>query len=660
MVTKTSIKKVLIANRGEIACRVIRTLKRLDIDSVAVYSDADRHAQHVQLADQAVHLGPAPVSDSYLKADAIIAAAKQTGADAIHPGYGFLSENAAFAKQCAAEGLIFIGPPADAIDAMGSKAAAKNTMAEAQVPLIPGYHGADQTPQTLLKEAQRIGFPVLLKAALGGGGKGMRLVEQEADFAAALDSCCREARTAFGDDHMLIEKYIGEPRHVEIQVFCDQHGQGVYLFERDCSLQRRHQKVVEEAPAPGLTPAIREAMGAAAVRAAQAIGYQGAGTIEFLLDQQSHFYFMEMNTRLQVEHPVTEMITGLDLVEWQVRVAQGDPLPMAQDALSINGHALEVRIYAENPDLGFLPATGRLDFLEEPACSQHVRIDTGVIQGDEITPFYDPMIAKLIVWDRSREHALHRLQKALTQYRIGGVVTNIPFLHRLVTHPGFVNAELSTHFIATHEAGLLPGPVTATPFIYSCAALFRFLSCSQPDNVWTQLNGWRLNAADCQQFHFQGDETLPITVTVTRQGALFSVTCQGEQLVAQAERHGNRLLLQQASSRTITLHQQGNRMTVFYDGQVFPLLCYAPDFEHGTDAGHGLRAPMNGRIVSVLVTAGQAIAAGDALVIMEAMKMEHTIKAAHAGTVSEVFYAVGDLVNEGVELLQLDEEPAHD
>src|SRR5512138_352971 len=414
-------EKILIANRGEIACRVIRTARRLGIRTVAVHPEADANARHVRLADEAVAIGPAAARESYLSVPRILEAARATGAQAIHPGYGFLSENAEFAEACARAGIAFVGPPAAAIRAMGSKSAAKALMEKAGVPLTPGYHGDNQDPAFLAKEAKRIGYPVLIKASAGGGGKGMRRVDAPEDFEAALAACRREAAQAFGDDRVLLERYVLRPRHVEIQVFGDRHGNCLHLFERDCSVQRRHQKVLEEAPAPGMTPERRAAMGAAAVAAAKAIGYVGAGTVEFIADQAGTFHFMEMNTRLQVEHPVTEMITGLDLVEWQLRVAAGEPLPMAQEQLRIRGHALEARIYAEDPDRGFLPSTGKLIHLAPPAESLHVRVDTGVAQGDEITPYYDPMIAKLIVWDETRDLALARMLQALANYRIVGV-----------------------------------------------------------------------------------------------------------------------------------------------------------------------------------------------------------------------------------------------
>ncbi|TXH97645.1 MAG: acetyl-CoA carboxylase biotin carboxylase subunit, partial [Rheinheimera sp.] len=450
--------KILIANRGEIACRVIKTAHQLGIRCVAVYSEADANARHVQMADEAFLLGPAPSKDSYLRADKILAIAKQSGAEAIHPGYGFLSENEDFAKACAEAGVVFIGPPVPAIAAMGSKSAAKEIMSKAGVPLVPGYHGDNQDEQFLAAEANRIGYPLLLKAAYGGGGKGMKVVWQASEFLEQLNSAKREALNGFGNDKILMERYLTKPRHVEIQVFADNFGNAVYLHERDCSIQRRHQKVIEEAPAPNFSAEQRKAMGEAAVTAAKAIGYAGAGTVEFLFDEDGSFYFMEMNTRLQVEHPVTEMITGQDLVKWQLLVASNQPLPLAQHEIPLDGHAIEVRVYAEDPDNNFLPATGKLTYLRQPDCHRHVRIDTGVVEYDEVSPFYDPMIAKLIVWDENRQRALDRLANALSDYEVVGLDTNLAFLRQLASHPAFAACELDTGFIARHRETLIPTP----------------------------------------------------------------------------------------------------------------------------------------------------------------------------------------------------------
>src|SRR5574343_1162716 len=518
-------KKILIANRGEIACRVAATARRMGIRTVAVYSEADAQAKHVAVCDEAVLIGPAAAKESYLRADKIIEVAKATGAQAIHPGYGFLSENAEFADACAAAGLVFIGPPASAMRAMGSKSAAKSLMEKANVPLVPGYHGDQQDADFLHAQADRIGYPVLLKASAGGGGKGMRVVEKSADFADALASCKREAINSFGDDKVLVEKYLQRPRHIEIQVFADTHGNCVYLFERDCSVQRRHQKVIEEAPAPGMTAERRQAMGEAAVAAARAVGYVGAGTVEFIANQDGSFYFMEMNTRLQVEHPVTEMITGTDLVEWQLRVAAGQPLPLAQDELRIHGHAIEARIYAENPEKGFLPSIGTLRHMQTPAAVSFelggtafepaaVRVDSGVRSGDAISPFYDPMIAKLIVWGADRKQALARMAQALAQYQIVGLATNIAFLKRRVEGQAFCTDDLGTGLIERHHASLFPAAAAAPASVLALATVAlieaeKDVSAAQSGanaaDPWGQALGWRMNQAYLRKLSFSDE-----------------------------------------------------------------------------------------------------------------------------------------------------------
>ena len=655
------IKKVLIANRGEIACRVIKTLKRLDIDSVAVYSDADTDALHVRLADEAIAIGAAPAAESYLVIEKVIAAAKATGADAIHPGYGFLSENAAFAKACVDNDIIFIGPPVKAIEAMGSKAAAKAIMEQADVPLVPGYHGEDQSDATLKGEADKIGYPVLLKAAMGGGGKGMRRVDQAADFQEALQSCRRESLSSFGDDRMLIEKYVVQPRHVEIQVFADQHGQCVYLFERDCSLQRRHQKVVEEAPAPGIGDTLRRSMGEAAVRAAKSIGYEGAGTVEFLLDASGHFYFMEMNTRLQVEHPVTEMISGEDLVEWQIRVAAGFRLPKMQDELRWKGHAFEVRIYAETPHNQFLPATGRITYLATPEENEHVRIDTGITQNSDVTVFYDPMIAKLIVWDNDRNRALHRLDKALQNYLIDGVQTNTEFLLNIINHPDFQQEKLSTHFIDDHQTELVKAPQTPSEIHFIQAAIFRYLNTQRrtdTESPWSSLMGWRLNDCRSQRYLFDLDDQLisvDLVISSHNQQQQFVATCGAIKYTAYASLAGDRLRLSGEHTTVITVHEQDHRLALFEGGQRIEVMSHSvtTKLSNAQDEGQ-LTAPMHGRIVEVLVSAGDQVAPDTPLIIIEAMKMEHTIRARDAGLVKEVFYASGDLVQEGAELIDFE------
>src|SRR5215211_7914355 len=519
--------KVLIANRGEIACRIIKTCRRLGLRTVAVYSEADAGARHVRLADEAVFIGLPPPRDSYLRIDAILNSAKETGAQAIHPGYGFLSENEEFASACAQDGVAFIGPPVEAIHAMGSKSAAKRLMEQAGVPLVPGYHGNNQDPAFLRAQADAIGYPVLIKASAGGGGKGMRIVESAAAFEEALASCQREAESSFGDARVLIERYLDRPRHIEIQVFADTQGNVVHLFERDCSVQRRHQKVLEEAPAPGMTPERRAQMGRAACDAARAVGYVGAGTVEFIASQDGAFYFMEMNTRLQVEHPVTEMITGQDLVEWQLRVAAGERLPLSQEQLTIRGHALEGRIYAEDPTKGFLPSTGRLIHLAPPPETLHVRVDSGVEEGDEITPYYDPMIAKLIVWDEDRERACARMLRALAQFRVVGVANNVAFLSRLVACPAFTSADLDTGLIERERAFLFPEQEEASSEVFALAALAELLreaqeaggeaaSWEDPHSPWAKRDGWRLNATFSRSMKFRsGGQEKTVCVTYT-------------------------------------------------------------------------------------------------------------------------------------------------
>ncbi|WP_193165618.1 acetyl/propionyl/methylcrotonyl-CoA carboxylase subunit alpha [Microbulbifer hainanensis] len=649
------IRKLLIANRGEIACRIIKTARRLGVATVAVYSDADADALHVQLADEAVRLGPAPAKESYLVIDKVIAAAQQTGADAIHPGYGFLSENAAFCRACDSAGIIFVGPPAGAIEAMGSKSAAKRIMEDAGVPLVPGYHGNNQNADILEGHAQRIGYPILLKAAAGGGGKGMRRVDKAGEFHEALEAAKREAMNAFGDDLMLLERYVVNPRHVEIQVFCDNHGGGVYLFERDCSVQRRHQKVVEEAPAPGMSEELRARMGEAALRAAHAIGYVGAGTVEFLLDASGAFYFMEMNTRLQVEHPVTEMITGQDLVSWQLAVAAGDPLPLQQDDLSILGHAFEVRIYAEDPDNDFLPATGTLVRHQPPQETESVRVDTGVQSGDEISVHYDPMIAKLICHGRTRKEALVKLDRALQQYQIAGVRHNIEFLRRVINHKAFVSGRVSTHFIEDYEADVLRPDRELTPL--KCAAIAGYLSereardlrgaapAADPHSPWHSGGNWRSGLAATRrhtiEYHGRHAE-----ITFTAEGAAVRWQCNdmsGEIRVLP----GHELALVDGRRVGFIGVDTAEGGTVFIDGTQVEFKVLPPDIGESGDQAHGLDAPMNGTIVALLVEPGTQVEKDQPLLVMEAMKMEHTLRAPAAGTVEQFFCAAGELVDGG-------------
>ncbi len=655
--------KILIANRGEIACRVIKTARRMGIATVAVYSDADRNALHVQLADEAIHIGAAPARESYLLAERILDAARSTGAQAIHPGYGFLSENAEFAAACLASNIVFIGPPTGAIEAMGSKSAAKQIMEAAEVPLVPGYHGDDQSPALLRSEAEKMGYPVLLKATAGGGGKGMRQVWSGEEFDEALAAAKRESLAGFGDDTMLVEKYLTQPRHVEVQVFCDSHGNSVYLAERDCSVQRRHQKIIEEAPAPGMTDALRQAMGETAIKAAQAIGYVSAGTVEFLLDADGSFYFMEMNTRLQVEHPVTEMITRQDLVEWQLRVAAGEKLPLEQGDIRITGHAFEARVYAEDADNDFLPVTGKLHYLEPPEESQHVRVDTGVRQGDEISVYYDPMIAKLIVWDESRERALDRLATALSEYRIGGTVTNLDFLYNLATTEAFAQADLDTGFIEKHAESIFHSraqdietelPIAAIALLLHKQQA-RYVATSDPFSPWQYPTGWRLNEPNLHKLtlhlHQQDHE---ISVEQCSEG--YRVSANNKTVLISGELEEDQLRFDLLGHRQrAVLARTDDGFTLYLPNGACHFHEVMPDTgENSAAEGAGsLSAPMNGTIVTLLVEAGSEVEADTALLVMEAMKMEHTIRAPVAGTVDSFYFQPGELVDGGAELLKL-------
>ncbi|QLA81440.1 acetyl/propionyl/methylcrotonyl-CoA carboxylase subunit alpha [Acidovorax sp. JMULE5] len=666
--------KILIANRGEIACRVAATAKRLGVKTVAVYSDADANAKHVAVCDEAVHIGGSAPKDSYLRWERIIEAAKATGAQAIHPGYGFLSENEDFAKACADAGLVFIGPPASAINAMGLKAESKRLMEQAQVPLVPGYHGADQDPALLQREADRIGYPVLIKASAGGGGKGMRAVDKAEDFAAALDSCKREAINSFGDDAVLVEKYVQRPRHIEIQVFGDTHGNCVYLFERDCSVQRRHQKVLEEAPAPGMTPELRARMGEAAVAAARAVNYVGAGTVEFIVEQpggydapeQMKFYFMEMNTRLQVEHPVTEAITGLDLVEWQLRVASGEPLPLKQDDLRIQGHAIEARICAENPDNNFLPATGALNVYALPECVTFergaVRVDSGVRQGDAISPFYDSMVAKLIVHGDTRAQALARLDEALAQTHIVGLATNVQFLRRVARTEAFASAKLDTALIPREQAVLFHQEPVGLPLAAAAAVAQTLLRerASEGVDPFSRRDGFHTHGVVQRRFEFEfGGEHAKALLTYERGGSLHLAVGEGDAAVAGPlvfSAVGQGIELQFAGQRTrAAVYAQGEVDHVFTPlgaTQITAIDLLAHAGEAAAEGGR-LTAPMPGKVVSFAVKAGDAVAKGQPLAVMEAMKMEHTIAAPADGVVQELLYAPGDQVTEGAELLKL-------
>ncbi len=658
------IGKLLIANRGEIACRIMRTASKMGVRTVAVYSEADADAMHVAMADEAVAIGPAPARESYLAGEKIIAAAKATGAEAIHPGYGFLSENAEFADRVAAAGLIFVGPPPAAIRAMGSKSEAKALMERAGVPVVPGYHGRDQGDAALCDAAELIGYPVLLKASAGGGGKGMRRVDKKAEFAAALASARREAKAAFGDERMLVEKYLLRPRHVELQVFADSHGNALHLFERDCSIQRRHQKVIEEAPAPGLPAELRRRMGDAAVAAARAVGYVGAGTIEFILDESGEFYFMEMNTRLQVEHPVTEMITSLDLVALQLRVAAGEPLPFTQEQVSERGHAFEARIYAEDPARDFLPATGRIGHFRVPPRSEHVRVDTGVRSGDEISIHYDPMIAKLIVWDRNRELARQRLVKALGEVELTGFSNNIEFLQALARDPAFARAEVDTGFIERHRNRLFAPRAPAGEEIYAAAALSILLaeSAGASASPWAAADGWRLNLEASREFRFsEGGRTERRFVLHYARSGYFLDFGAGRQKASATSLDDGRLRVVLGDRRfDASVVRRGPLFTVFAGGQAWRLTMADPLAAAETiEAPTGrLSAPMPGRIAQLHVKPGQAVKHGETLLVLEAMKMEHSIQAPRDGVVAAIGYAVGELVEEGVELLSLKPEAA--
>ena len=660
--------KILIANRGEIACRVIKTARRLGVKTVAVYSDADRKSLHVSMADEAVHIGAAPPRESYLVGEKIIAACKKTAARAVHPGYGFLSENADFSRLCMQNEIVFIGPPATAIEAMGSKSAAKSIMAHAGVPIVPGYHGNDQSLEKIRFAASDIGYPVLLKAIAGGGGKGMRLVNRADEIDQAYAAVRREALSSFGNDELLVEKYLARPRHVEFQVFCDQHGNAVYLFERDCSVQRRHQKVIEEAPAPGMDTDLRQRMGNAAVRAARAIDYEGAGTIEFLLDQDGSFYFMEMNTRLQVEHPVTEMITGQDLVEWQLRVASGEPLPLRQEDLKINGHAIETRVYAEDPDQDFMPATGTLEYLHAPGEDRHVRLDTGVLQGDEISVYYDPMIAKLIVWDENRQRALARMAKALSGYHISGVTTNIPFLYNIVNSAAFKKAELDTGFIENNREALFHTSDADRMHDVPLASLFLLLQMEKnsaarakstdPWSPWNAVNAWRLNEPGRHggQIIINGTEyDAPVEEIGTEASRRFRITVDGRSVIAAGELNGNDLYADiDGHRRRVVVVAHDDHFTLFSDQGALQFALKPPDYgvKDEISAADAFAAPMNGAIVALLVESGAEVKKDQPVIIMEAMKMEQTLFAPADGRVTEFYFQVGDQVKGGEELVR--------
>lgn len=666
------IDKVLVANRGEIACRVLRTARKMALNSVAVYSEADRNSLHVALADEAFCIGPAQSQQSYLNKDRILDVAKQTGAQAVHPGYGFLSENTEFAEQCEKAGVIFIGPPASAIRDMGIKSTSKAIMSAAGVPVIEGYHGTDQSDEVLEKEAEKIGFPVMIKAVRGGGGKGMRIAMETSEFRTQLESARREAIKAFADDVMLIEKYIDTPRHVEVQIFGDKHGNYVYLFERDCSVQRRHQKIIEEAPAPGISPETRKSLGEAAVRAAQAVNYVGAGTVEFIMDKNEKFYFMEMNTRLQVEHPVTEMITNTDLVEWQIKVAAGEHLPVRQDQLSVNGHAFEARVYAEDPDNNFMPGAGPLRYLATPVPRPDLRIESGVREGDEVTVHYDPMIAKLVVWSEDRRTALRKLQQALRGYNIVGLNTNIRFLDDLAGHPEFQLGRVHTGFIAEHNDALFPKRTIPNDIVCQAALAIALI---QAQTTATRLSAdvyspfddgteSRINHLHTRHLRFKD---LPAAdITFHRDGS-YEVTTGEEKFtvrdVSLVDTDNKTILSCDLNGRTarsnVVLHKDVIHLFTLsgaYQLQLATAAFLELGKAEGDVAAGGAVAPMPGVVDKVMVTPGDHVNAGDPVAVIIAMKMEYVIRAPKDGRIKHVPHQVGETVRKGTPLILLEDE----
>jgi 3-methylcrotonyl-CoA carboxylase alpha subunit len=647
------IRRLLVANRGEIVCRIARSARRMGLTTIAVYSDADRNAQHVREADEAYYLGPAPAAESYLDIDKIIALAKRVGADAVHPGYGFLSENSHFAQSCSDAGLIFVGPPASAIKSMGSKSASKAAMAAAGVPVAPGYHGDDQSAPRLIEEAARVGYPLIIKASAGGGGKGMQVVNSAAEVPAALESAQRLARTAFGDDRLLMERYFPTARHVEVQVFADSHGQTVSLFDRDCSVQRRHQKIIEEAPAPGLREEVREAMARAAVKTAQAVGYVGAGTVEFLVDEAQSFYFMEMNTRLQVEHPVTEYITGIDLVEWQLRIAQGEPLPLAQAAITQRGFAVEARLYAEDPAKGYLPSVGQITYLRWPAAAHGLRLDTGVEAGDEVSTYYDPMLGKIIAWGESRATAIDLLHRALREVEIAGVATNRAQLLSVLADEEFRRGAVATNFLNVRRANLSFGEPQSDRTDIALAAVWLAAKNTGNNALWEDSRGWRLGAPPAAAWRF------------TQGSAIVESSASGYIVRVGDEDYPVRVLARDAQSLqaefageviAMRVFDAGAVLHLFRDGRHVTLNPQRTDdtLQAGESTEEGsLLTPLPGTIVAVHVAAGQQVTRGMPLITVEAMKMEHTLTAPYDGVVSSVAYGLKDRVQAGAVLVEL-------
>jgi len=658
------ITKILIANRGEIACRIIKTAKALGIKTVAVYSEADSHALFTEQADEAYYIGESEPSESYLKIDKIINIAKTSGADAIHPGYGFLSENPELPALCKENRIIFIGPPASAIHAMGSKSEAKNIMLKVQVPLVPGYHGENQSIEVLKKASLEVGFPQLIKASAGGGGKGMRIVRQKEDVEHAILAAQREALSSFGDSKLLIEKYIEQPRHIEVQIFCDEQGNGVYLYDRDCSVQRRHQKIIEEAPAPGLSDKTRQIMGETALNCAKAINYVGAGTVEFLLDKNQKFYFMEMNTRLQVEHPVSEMITGQDLVEWQIKVANGEPLPLAQSEIPCIGHAFESRIYAENPDKDFLPATGKLQHLSLPEESEVVRIDSGIRTNDEISVFYDPMIAKLITWGEDRAIAAQTMHRALSEIHIAGIDTNCDFLKSVISHPEFLNEQITTEFIETHKVDLFNKPTPDKSTILTAAALYihsiiadkttNKTQTTDPFSPWNNTDFWQLNGTQATTFSLIQQDIKHTFEVSSNHNEGYVITYNNDEYEVHFVLQNNKINTLINGVKTSSSFFLNNKLIKLFkvsSSYDFEL----PNIIHDSDEAQpegSLLAPLHGKIISLEVDSGAHVNKGDPLIIIEAMKMEHTIFAPSSGIVKNYYCTQNEIVNADQQLIE--------
>ena len=648
------IRRLLVANRGEIVCRIVRTARRLGITTIAVYSDADRNAQHVRDADEAYHLGPSPAAMSYLDIEKLIALAQRVGADAVHPGYGFLSENAQFAQRCQDAGLIFIGPPASAIQAMGSKSASKAAMAAVGVPVAPGYHGDEQSAPRLIEEAARVGFPLIIKASAGGGGKGMQVVTSAAEVPAAVESAQRLARTAFGDDRLLMERYFPKARHVEVQIFADSHGQTLSLFDRDCSVQRRHQKIIEEAPAPNLRDEVRTSMAQAAVKSAQAVGYIGAGTVEFLVDDAQNFYFMEMNTRLQVEHPVTELITGIDLVEWQLRIAQGERLPRAQGQITQSGFAVEARLYAEDPAKDYLPSVGQITHLRWPEGVPGLRLDTGVESGDEVSTYYDPMLGKIIAWGESRATAIELLHRALSEVQIVGVATNRALLMSVLADKEFRRGAVGTDFLNVRRAKLLFGePPAAGPDI-ALGAVWCAAKNTDSNALWEDSRGWRLATPASTAWRFaQGNAVVEHSAKDE-----YVVRVNRDDYAVRVLSRSNQLLLAQCQGRmqSIAVFDGGPVLHLFRGGRHVMLHVERTDDAlqvAGAAEQGSLLTPLPGTIVAVHVATGQQVARGTPLVTVEAMKMEHTLTAPYDGVVARIAYGLTERVQAGATLVEL-------